>query len=78
MDHRERIESPSHSRNKMIEKRMEMIALLLNSQVGEEDKGREAKKKKHTRKTSSHYSGYFRDKQGTLAKLASRLHHMFL
>ncbi|WP_138755747.1 hypothetical protein [Paenibacillus sinopodophylli] len=50
MDHRDRIESPSVERRKLIEKRMEMIASLTNRMnEGESQKQEEETKKKRKR-----------------------------
>ncbi len=79
MDHRDSIESPSGSRNKIIEKRMEMVALLLNSRIEEEDKGRKEKvRRQEMKRRNRSYSPFYGQKPGKLARLASKLHRMFL
>ncbi|MDQ8738519.1 hypothetical protein [Paenibacillus sp. LHD-38] len=46
MDHRDRIESPSVERRKLLEKRMEMIASLMNQMNEEESQKKETQKEK--------------------------------
>ncbi|WP_054026665.1 hypothetical protein [Bacillus sp. FJAT-28004] len=52
MDHRDRIESPSVERRKLLESRMEMITNLINQMnEGESQKQEEQSKKKHKRRS---------------------------
>lgn len=51
MDHRDRIESPSVERRKLLEKRMEMITNLINQMnEGESQKQEDLKRKKQKRR----------------------------
>ncbi|WP_419871658.1 hypothetical protein [Candidatus Pristimantibacillus sp. PTI5] len=51
MDHRDRIESPSVERRKLLEKRMEMIASLMNQMNEEENQKKESSKEKKRKRT---------------------------
>lgn len=59
MDHRDRIESPSVERRRLIEKRMEMIALLINK-MNEEENNEKSRKEENKRKSTKRYSGIIR------------------
>lgn len=74
MDHRERIESPSVERRRLIEKRMEMIAFLIN-QMNEEENNEKSSKEEIKRKSIKDYSSIMRF--NWLSLVVNKVHRMF-
>lgn len=74
MDHRERIESPSVERRRLIEKRMEMIAFLIN-QMNEEENNEKSSKEEIRRKSIKDYSSIMRF--NWLSLVVNKVHRMF-
>jgi hypothetical protein len=74
MDHRDRIESPSIERRRIIEKRMEMIALLIN-QMNEEENTEKSSKEEIKRINLKKNSGIIRLNWITL--FVNIVHRMF-
>lgn len=74
MDHRGRIESPSVERRRLIEKRMEMIAFLIN-QMNEEENNEKSSKEEIKRKSIKDYSSIMRF--NWLSLVVNKVHRMF-
>ncbi|RCW44297.1 hypothetical protein [Paenibacillus prosopidis] len=74
MDHRKRIESPSVERRRLIEKRMEMIAFLIN-QMNEEENNEKSSKEEIKRKSIKDYSRIIR--LNWLSLVVNKVHRMF-
>lgn len=74
MDHRERIESPSVERRRLIEKRMEMIAFLIK-QMNEEENNEKSSKEEIKRKSIKDYSSIMRF--NWLSLVVNKVHRMF-
>lgn len=74
MDHRDRIESPSIERRRLIEKRMEMIAFLIN-QMNEEENNEKSSKEEIKSKCIKVYSGIMRF--NWLSLVVNKVHRMF-
>ncbi|MGM0882119.1 MAG: hypothetical protein ACQEXQ_13910 [Bacillota bacterium] len=74
MDHRDRIESPSVERRRLIEKRMEMIAFLIN-QMNEEENNEKSRKEESKSKSIKDYSSFMRF--NWLSLVVNKVHRMF-